>query len=95
MSSETLRARLEEALLAAEYSRNREIAFHMTDWLSELEALVELYGDPAQYDNKKIVQVLMDFLVHVPNHVAAASKLMLDIPVQDVFEVGAPTESEE
>lgn len=37
----------------------------------------------------------MQFLIHVPNHLAAASKLMLDIPVTDVLGVGAVTETPE
>lgn len=31
----------------------------------------------------------MGFLIHVPNHVAAASMLMNEIPVEDVFGVNA------
>ena len=95
MNRQSLRTRLEEALREAEYDRSEEIAFHMTDWVGDLDELMKLYGSWAQYDNDKIIEIIMAFLIHVPNHVAAASKLMLDIPVQDIFEVGATKESEE
>ena len=37
----------------------------------------------------------MGFLIHVPSHVAAASKLVTGIPVTDIFKVGATVESED
>ena len=37
----------------------------------------------------------MQFLIHVPNHLAAASKIGLDIPVTDVFGVNSISESNE
>ena len=41
----------------------------------------------------EVSQLLISFLVHVPNHVAAASKLYTDIPVTDIFGVGATSEN--
>jgi hypothetical protein len=40
----------------------------------------------------EVSELLIGFLVHVPNHVAAASKLYTDVPVTDIFGVGATSE---
>ena len=37
----------------------------------------------------------MEFLVHVPAHVAAAGKLITGLPVEDVFNVGAISTGED
>jgi hypothetical protein len=66
-----------------------DVAFHMTDWLDDLAALVEFFKEPKSYDAAKVNALLLKFLVHVPNHVAAAAKLYAEFPVTDVFGVGA------
>ena len=66
-----------------------DIVFHMTDWLNDLVYLFKLYENPDSYKHKKIVDILGYFLVHVPNHIAAAAKIMLDQPVEDIFKIGA------
>jgi hypothetical protein len=72
-----------------------EIAFHLTDWLDDLSELCAFMHNPRRVGNEEARKLLMGFLIHVPNHLAAASKLWLDIPVTDVFEVGALRETEE
>jgi hypothetical protein len=69
-------------------------AFHITDWLDDLEAFRLFCGEPQAMTNEALHKLLVQFLVHAPNHLAAASKLFMDIPVTDVFNVGATTESE-
>jgi hypothetical protein len=71
-----------------------DVAFHMTDWLDDLEAYRSFCAAPHSLSDEALYKLLIQFLVHVPNHVAAASKLFMDIPVTDIFEVGATTESE-
>jgi hypothetical protein len=71
-----------------------DVAFHMTDWLEDLDVYYKFCEDPDNPSSKKIHELLIRFLVHVPNHIAAASKLFLDIPVTDIFGVGATTVSE-
>ncbi|MCB9850308.1 MAG: hypothetical protein H6817_06345 [Phycisphaerales bacterium] len=66
-----------------------DIAFHMTDWLDDLEAYHAFCRDPESVTPANLKQLLTNFLVHVPNHVAAAGKLLLDLCVWDVFGVGA------
>jgi hypothetical protein len=71
----------------------RDIAFHMTDWLGDLKALQEYYADPETFSNEEASDLLMHFLVHVPDHIAAAKKLACGFPVTDVFEIGALSEN--
>ena len=86
--SQAIRSALEaEGYGSAEI--RHEIAFHMTDWLSDLEKWHAYCQSPEKLDPDATTDLLVDFLVHVPNHLAAASKLMTGIPVTDVFEVGA------
>ena len=67
----------------------RDVAFHMTDWLVNLERYYDFCVHPEKYSADEIARILTDFLIHVPNHVAAASKLLTGIPVSDLFGVGA------
>ena len=95
MNENPVRKAIEDALLKEEYepeSLRRDIAFHLTDWLSDLDSWSAFCADPDSLSSEEIVELLTRFLIHVPNHVAAASKLMLEIPVTDIFGVGA-TES--
>jgi len=66
-----------------------EISFHLTDWLDDLRRLQGYFNDPDSLAPDEIEKLLYDFLLHVPNHLAAASKLLCDTPVSDIFEVGA------
>ncbi len=71
-----------------------DITFHMTDWLKDLENYNQFCNDPDQMSSEDVHSLLIDFLVHVPNHIVAASKLLTGIPVADVFDVGATKESD-
>jgi hypothetical protein len=66
-----------------------EAAFHMTDWLSDLKEWHSFCDNPESISSDQLQDLLMSFLVHVPAHVAAASKLITGLPVEDVFGVGA------
>jgi hypothetical protein len=69
-----------------------EVALHLTDWLEDLEAFVSFCRSPTSYTPEQVNELLLAFLIHAPNHLAAAAKLYADLPVQDVFGVGAITE---
>src|SRR3990172_7343707 len=71
-----------------------DIAFHMTDWLHDLERYYAFCQEPERFSSEQVDKLLIDFLVHVPNHLAAASKLFCDIPVTDIFHVGATSEDD-
>ena len=83
---------IENALEADGYGTpevRHDIAFHMTDWLADLGKWHAYCQSPETLDADQTAELLVEFLVHVPNHLAAASKLMTGIPVMDIFEVGA------
>ena len=65
-----------------------DIIFHMTDWSSDAAFVAALLLFPERFTDEEIRKGILDFLVHAPNHVAAAAKLH-DFPIQDIFEVGA------
>ncbi|MBH24761.1 MAG: hypothetical protein CMH57_09980 [Myxococcales bacterium] len=88
---------IHQALLSSEHHTDdqcRDIAFHMTDWTDDLQQLVAFFRDPDGYDHDLIIELLTGFFYHVPNHVAAAGKLLHDSPVSDIFQVGAVDSSE-
>jgi hypothetical protein len=63
------------------------------------DAILQEYHEfcqaPDKLSSQTIEKLLIDFLVHVPNHLAAASKLLTGIPVTDIFSVGSTTETDE
>lgn len=83
------------ALIDSGYSleTSEEIAFHMLDWYDDLNRFVSICNDPQSHNPKEISKILSDFLVHVPNHVAAAKKHMTGHGVSDTFGVGAVEQS--
>ncbi|MGI9262770.1 MAG: hypothetical protein ACR2QR_12075 [Woeseiaceae bacterium] len=97
MDANVVSQAIERALEANEYGTpetRHDIAFHMTDWLADLEEWHTYCQSPETLDAEQTIELLIRFLVHVPNHLAAASKLLTNIPVTDIFEVGATTEDE-
>jgi len=85
-----IRKKIELSLQSSgNYENNtcKDIAFHMTDWLNEMDALCQFYQKPEEYEHPE--EILMKFLVHVPNHLAAASKLLTGTGVADIFNVGS------
>lgn len=85
---ERIRSALRKETELSEMVAN-DIAFHMADWLDDLARYVDFCSEPDKWKDEGIDEMLLAFLVHVPNHVAAASKLLTGIPVTDVFGVGA------
>ncbi len=65
-----------------------EAAFHMTDWLADLADLNDLLASEA-WVPEHAREVLMGFLSHAPQHLAAAARIVMDAPVEDVFKLGA------
>ena len=93
--SESIRARIREVIRhEADFPDAvlDDIAFHLTDWLDDLEAYSRFCAEPRSMSDEEISQMITGFLLHVPNHVAAASKLLTGVPVTDIFKVGATSE---
>ncbi|MDF1869574.1 MAG: hypothetical protein P1U30_04210 [Phycisphaerales bacterium] len=72
-----------------------DVAFHMLDWHEDLTRLVAFLESPSECSTKELDSLLSDFLIHVPNHIAAAAKLYTECGVQDIFGVGACNNDEE
>jgi len=66
-----------------------DVAFHMTDWLGDLKEWHSFCENPDSLSVEEVQELLMKYLVHVPAHLAAASKLVTGEPVEDIFDVGA------
>ncbi|QKK08081.1 MAG: hypothetical protein HND58_07770 [Planctomycetota bacterium] len=61
------------------------VAFHMSDWLHDLHDLLGVLDPDRQPTDAEVREVLMAFLLHVPEHVAAAAKLYLSVGIRDTF----------
>lgn len=96
-NSEQLRDRIEKVFtdLVDKPEVARDIAFHMTDWDHNLDDLVKLYEQHETLSDDQITGIIIEFLAHVPNHVAAARKLSGVGPIEDIFEVGIFHEDED
>jgi hypothetical protein len=68
--------------------RARDVAFHLSDWHADAAFIVALHLFPERFTREEIDEGVRDFLIHAPNHVAAAAALF-GFPIQDIFEVGA------
>jgi hypothetical protein len=92
---EKIRARIREVGLREmdlSEAAAADVAFHMTDWLNHFEAYRQFCSDPSAQSNAEVNRMLVRFLVDAPNHLAAASKLYTNVPVTDVYGVGATSE---
>lgn len=94
--SKLVKTRIAEAFAEFELKPgvSEDIAFHMTDWEEDLFAFVHLYESAERLSNDEIRKVIIKFLAHVPNHVAAAKKLAGVGPIEDIFEVGVLLDDE-
>ncbi len=85
-------AKIEGALvrdLEFDAASARDVAFHMTDWLRDLVDYVAFCERPEELSDDALMGLLMGFVAHVPNHMVAAHKLLMDSPVTDVFGINA------
>jgi hypothetical protein len=80
-------ATLTSALLE-EYPAERasDIAFHLTDWNSDAAFIVAALMFPDRFSANELREGVRSFLIHAPNHVAAAAKLG-GWPIKDIFNV--------
>lgn len=72
--------------------RAHVIAFHLSDWASDAAFIVAAQLFPDRFTPAEIADGVEAFLVHVPNHIAAAAALSRH-PIQEIFIVGAVSHS--
>ena len=65
-----------------------EAAFHFTDWIAELHNLNMLFAS-VRWNSDQAQRCLIDFAVHAPAHLAALYRIIMGIPLEDVFGIGA------
>ena len=68
-----------------------DVAFHLSDWTSDAAFLLAAHLFPERFTREEIAEGVDSFLLHAPNHVAAAAKLS-GHPISDIFEVGSLVE---
>lgn len=68
--------------------RAHDVAFNMTDWMDDFIRLERFYADPGSIPPEQLAHDLVNTLLHMPHHVAAAAKLYTGDPVTDVFASG-------
>jgi hypothetical protein len=82
--------RIEQAALDRVLNQQEamDVAFHMLDWHEDLAGLVSFLQNPEDVSVKGLQDLLDMFLLHAPNHIAAAAKLFTGNGVRDIFGVG-------
>lgn len=92
---EKMKTKLLETLTEFDFDPKKisEITFHLTDWIDEMERWEQFCSDPDSLNAEELRSLLVEFLYIVPSHLAAASKLLTDLPVADIFNIGATSES--
>jgi len=68
-----------------------DIAFHLSDWSADAAFIVALHLFPERFTVDDVKRGVVSFLLHAPNHVAAAAKLA-GHPIEDVFGLGTLSE---
>lgn len=61
-----------------------DIAFHLSDWNEDGAALLAIQLWPEEFTQDEILEVIRDFLIHAPNHIAAAARAE-GLSVNDIF----------
>ncbi len=72
-----------------------DISFHMTDWLSDVKDLLDVYSNIDNLSDDEITDFVIGFVAHAPNHLNAAMKLTGMGPVRDVFDANIFEEDDE
>jgi hypothetical protein len=75
--------------LTPEYGSEKaaDIALHLADWSADAAFMHALHLFPERFTTEEIQAGVQAFLIHVPNHIAAAAHLS-GWPIRDVFGVG-------
>ena len=54
-----------------------EIAFHLTDWIADLRAFVQVLEKPTDFSAPEIRKRIIALVVHAPDHLNAATDLVM------------------
>ena len=81
-------SRIREAFAELPAQAAYDLAFHLSDWKADAAFLFALHLAPERFSKEEVKAGITQFLIHAPNHVAAAAKLG-GWPSEDVFGIGA------
>lgn len=62
-----------------------DFVFHMTDWIHDLQQLVEVVEHPERFTPSAAGEIIAGFLFHATWHIRAAARLLLDFKPEDIF----------
>ena len=90
MEATELKKKIVEAFIESglDPARAADLAFHMTDWFDDGRDLQNLYSNINEATHEDVCATLIKFLAHVPDHLAAAKKLVGLGSMTDVFSLG-------
>lgn len=54
-----------------------DIAFHLTDWVRDLQKFIDVLEKPTEFSAPEIRSRIIALLVHAPDHLNAATKLVM------------------
>lgn len=56
-----------------------ELVFHLTDWVDDLSRFCDILERPEHYltDLRRVSEVIVRFVAHVPNHLREADRLLI------------------
>jgi hypothetical protein len=60
-----------------------DLAFHLTDWVEDLQHVVDFLESPEKYSDEQIRETIIAFVIHAPYHLNHAADILIDGPVQD------------
>jgi hypothetical protein len=86
---DSAREGLREELSPDEYERRRhDFVFHLMDCKDDLKRLAQIFDHPEHMDEEAVSNFLIGFLYHVPPHLNAAGRLLLD-EIKDPFSISS------
>jgi len=63
-----------------------ETAFHLTDWLEELESFYLTVNECKTLTEQQISDNISNFLIHAPEHIVRASKIVTGLEIENIFD---------
>lgn len=60
-----------------------DLAFHMPDWVKDLEQFVDFLENPGKYSDNQIQEIILGFVIHAPYHLNKAADITIDGPIAD------------
>ena len=76
---------------AANATARQDFAFHMTDWMDDLERLAAMYAQPDEFSKAAADDIVYAFIIHAVPHLMEAGRLLEGRPLRNPFVDSADT----